>query len=1445
MAAIKNYLKLKKGPRLLFKVTSIIIFTLGLLQLGLYFGSDWLLRGYLQQQVEKMSEGKYSVDFDRFYLSLIQRGFFVKNFTLFPLDTAVFEAEQTPYYQIMVKEIDLKQLSFNKENKRIEVGELRLTSPIVQSRQDQNVLEEENISPLQLLEAEIQKSFGPNLDEVHIKGFYVDNADLLMENFISQKSITASNTDLYVQDIRVSKERKGELPFNVGGFALHLTDFEIQLADSIHRVLASSVGISSLEKEISADRVQILPDLSQEADVYYEFALENLRLEDADIYKMFQTSEVEIGDLHLQSPNFRLYTDRTAGQEKERTTDLYQLIKDVLTSISIDELKIDKGKFVQRGVKDPNKNRIEAEEIRFLMEKVYIGPDLDIRKDNFFYSQNAVLEISRAKIALADEIHWILGEKIFLSSYDDKVSISNVDLMPLTETDTLSEATLFEIKIPQLDFSNANLRKIYNEKIVDIGELIIESPEILLKDIIGNRQDTTLFAGASLQDLSKGFLNAIYVDRLEMTDGSLVLDNNLRIRKDSLSFGKINFVLENLQLDEQQNKDMESRIFFADHLRLEIEDYALKLSDNLHLFAAERILIDTREEILYIDGFHLKPFLTDVRPVLERYGKTTALDIEIPHFSATGVDINQAYFEDQLFVKHIDIPSPIIQWTKYIPDLDEEESERMERGDILNLITNYFSVIQVDSLTVDEGTFVYDNFANERFRSFAENDIAITIKNFYLDKETDHLDNRTLFSEEVDVNLNNYVFNIADGKYSIVAERVGFNSAREEINTFNVKLMPNRYLDSKVSIEAMIPDMRIKGVDLEAFLFDNTLSLSQLILSDANVRLSINRNFEMEEEKEENDSDRRSRKLPKTIDIIMIDSILAANARFSVAYFEEGKDLDLITTGINMSFSDFLLDSARLTKGDIAGFFDNMTMELDDFSLALQDSIHTINFSKIELNSEGDEIILENLQVNPNTYVGIKGTPIFKGHIPQVKINTRSLTSFQGTGQFDVESIFLSNPDLMIYVDEGEEKEEVLDVEEEIKELVLERVNINNFEIEGGKLAIKEKSDTTEVNSFNNFSIVLNDLKFDLTRKQELDTDFFLSNDYAFELKDFVYDLPDSLNRLRVGLVSLSKGMMKLQDVRLLPRLGKFEYVREVGTQTDVAEVFVPNILITGLNVKRLINKNSMVANKMQLMYPEAELFRDKRFPEDGDTSKVMPQELMVGAGRLLDLDTLMVSDGKVRYREFPEKGMVPGEITFSEMNALMVPFRTGSRDKVDEKSRLSGSFKINCVAEINLEAHVDYHPPYPIAVEAKVGEFELAMINSILESNAFVTVERGWIESGEWNFVADNHHALGEMTLRYRDLKVRLLDERTLLRGGGRKSILTFVINFLALRKNNPRKIFNRLVSSPIYEERDKSKFIFNYMWKATFSGLMGSSGLMQPKIPRKEEESKEDNMQ
>src|SRR5690606_35099732 len=160
--------------------------------------------------------------------------------------------------------------------------------------------------------------------------------------------------------------------------------------------------------------------------------------------------------------------------------------------------------------------------------------------------------------------------------------------------------------------------------------------------------------------------------------------------------------------------------------------------------------------------------------------------------------------------------------------------------DVVNLLTSYFSVEKVDAVTIEEETLEVENYGGEMLQTFADNDINNGIKKFYVDKYIEPLDTRVRYAEEHDITLNNYVFNIAEGKYRIVADGISFNSAREEINTTNVRLRPSRTLDAKAVIQADIPNMSVKGVDLEAFLFENTLALSKLKFTDAAVQLYLN-----------------------------------------------------------------------------------------------------------------------------------------------------------------------------------------------------------------------------------------------------------------------------------------------------------------------------------------------------------------------------------------------------------------------------------------------------------------------------------------------------------------------------------------------------------------------------------------------------------------------------
>lgn len=1432
--------KLKPAQRKTIRFLGILFFTLLFLQLGFYFGSDLLLRSYLQSEVEKLSEGKYAIDFDRFNLSLFGRGFYIRGFTLTPTNDSIPDNLHQPFYKITIPEISVKKLGYDFEEDLLTVGSLRFRQPGIQSRQDATLLEDQRISPLELLENEIRKSMGEGLRNIIIQDFYIEDADLLLENFISQKSIKAENTHLYVKNIQLNQERENATPFNADGFDLDVQNFEMVLADSAHTIMATTINVSSLERFIKVEKVSIIPDFSQSLSTYYDIDLDNLELTDADINQIFYTADVNVGALILEGPKFSIFKGRKEKSDKESSTGLYPLIENILASISIDDLTIVEGEFLQRNIDDPNKNRIEAEEINFKMDRVYIGPDEARTQDQFFYSQDAALDMSNVRVALADGIHWISGDKVSLSSFEDRISVENVKIVPVIEEGMEPDKTLITIDIPAVSLGSANLKKIYNERVLDISEMMISSPSVLLTDIKSSSNETTKF---SLQDLTKDYLNAIYVKRLEMTEGSLVLDNNLRVRQDSLSFGNISFVLENFRLDEQIESDSSARIFLAEDLQLEIEDYALKLSDNLHIFTAKKVFIDTKEELIGIEGFRLKPQNpNDIKNVLRRYSKSTIFDIGVPDFYARGVDINQAFFHEQLYIDEIYVPSPTIQLQIHGGTQEEsyeEDENKVERGDILNLLTNYFSVVDVKKLHVEQGSLGLENFVGDKIQTFAENDVSIGIKNFYVDKNIDPLDSRVLFAEELDIQLNNYVFNIAEGKYSIVADGINYNSALEEINTYNVRLRPSQSLVAKAVIQADIPNMSIQGVDLEAFLFENELSLTKLKLSGAEVNLSLNRS--MEEKTNSSDTvPRRERNLPKTIEIINIDTVEADDAKFNLAYREGDQDIELINSGINLSFYGFLLDSAKLVEGDIAAFFSNMSLEIGDFSLALRDSIHTINFSKVGLDTQSDLIVIDDFRIKPKNYIGKKGVPVVDARIPQMTLQTSSLTSLQRTGALNIKELLLSQPEIILYLDQEKEAELNGEEKEQISQKVIDHLTIENFAIKDGSLDLKEKGVGKEISSFNNLSINLNDLDFDLSTGSAVNRKFYLNKDFEFELSDYEVKLPDSLNVIKVGLVLLSENNLTLKNMALVPRYGDYQYTGKVGFQTDVAHVTIPEIVFEGINVEKLLGEKSLEARNGTIYNATAEVFRDKRYKMETETEKGMPQEFMMNGGLNIKLDSLILQNTTVIYREFPEKGMIPGELRFTELNAVLYPF---TLSKIPDNyphtsSRLESHALLNGQAPMQLSADLLFKYPYPIDFRAEVGEFELSLLNSIVETNAYASILSGIVRGGEFNFRVDDHEATGKMTLRYNDLKLRLLEERTLARGKGRKKILTFVINHLAVKSNNPRKFLNRLVPSSIYYERNKNRFIFNYLWKSILSGLKGTVGLGQPKAPKKEED-------
>ena len=542
-----------------------------------------------------------------------------------------------------------------------------------------------------------------------------------------------------------------------------------------------------------------------------------------------------------------------------------------------------------------------------------------------------------------------------------------------------------------------------------------------------------------------------------------------------------------------------------------------------------------------------------------------------------------------------------------------------------------------------------------------------------------------------------------------------------------------------------------------------------------------------------------------------------------------------------------MLDSAANAKEDIAGLFEEISLNLNDFSYALPDSIHTIRFSNLYVDNTADETVFSNFQIVSDSSSGHPGSPIVSAKIDELGVMNNTIRDIQSRGVFDLTQLRLLNPKIDIYLDTTRKARKPKSPKDSLKFKnggLIESVLLQDIIIYNGDITLhnKESGEIPKM-AFHKVNFGLKDLNFDLMSKSsELSPEFILEKDLSLSLSNYEFYTKDSLNKLKVGNIRYLDNNFIIDSVYFQPAYGRYDFLRRKGYQDNVMDAFVKEIRLEDIDFDAyFINKN-LKAHVLRINGLELDIFRDKRIPLKEGVSKPMPQELMQNAAFDIDLDSVIVQDARVRYQEFAPKAMLPGSIRFEEVNASMAPFamRKSSEEFPLKSSMLSATTKLMGEGKVKLNANMFFGAPYPMDVEVEMGEFDLSLLNNMLASGVFIKVVDGRVTDGKWNFRMNDDVARGKMNFRYEDLKIEFLDSLTLERGKGKLGFMTFLANVFT-KSNNPRKFLNRRVSSRVYFERDKSKFIFAGWWRATFSGLKGSLGLGQPNIPKRKEEEEE----
>ena len=329
-----------------------------------------------------------------------------------------------------------------------------------------------------------------------------------------------------------------------------------------------------------------------------------------------------------------------------------------------------------------------------------------------------------------------------------------------------------------------------------------------------------------------------------------------------------------------------------------------------------------------------------------------------------------------------------------------------------------------------------------------------------------------------------------------------------------------------------------------------------------------------------------------------------------------------------------------------------------------------------------------------------------------------------------------------------------------------------------------------------------------------------------------------------LGEIGVSTGQSKawIRELKVTPLFSQFDFTRELGYQTDRLVVQINKIDLDSFDLRQMILARKVIIGKVTVDGLNVDDYRDKRVPMRQNFFPKLPQQALLASKTYLKIDEVEVRNGKVTYSE--QVGSEPGTLFFDKISGTV-------RNLVNDSLMVRNKTIMTADATLYLMGKGKLHAKLSFILGAKNDAFvfsgtldamDLKEINPMVTKLAPAEIAGGRIKKLEiLPVMADDFRAKGSLNFYYNGLDFNISSKKT----DGWSTFKGKVVNFVAsvyVSPDNPTEN-GKFTPGIIYFERDRTKGIFNYLWKSTFSGLKSSMNVNNKKQKEIKKAKKKNN--
>ena len=438
------------------------------------------------------------------------------------------------------------------------------------------------------------------------------------------------------------------------------------------------------------------------------------------------------------------------------------------------------------------------------------------------------------------------------------------------------------------------------------------------------------------------------------------------------------------------------------------------------------------------------------------------------------------------------------------------------------------------------------------------------------------------------------------------------------------------------------------------------------------------------------------------------------------------------------------------------------------------------------------EVSLNDFQAGPQYLIN--------GNIKILKINGIHLFDLIKGKSIVMDEVIFRTPELQISAKKHDQFSQKVKSESSFTSIELKKVKVFRASITG-------QDSLGAISTINDLDVEVGPLEF------KGDSVISTISEWKLSSGSIHHITADQLYKFSCHKMKGSSGSHSLiiDSLKIDPSFGEMEFSKKVPYQTDRFDLICDRLLLEGLAIKDNHIKT------LQVLVPKLKVFRNKKIPRDPELKFRSLQYYLKNIPFAFEVETLLVSNGNVRYRELGEKSSEIGEVRFFKI-AMEATRLSGQNSSADTLKIIANSGFMD-TGKLNATFTFPYNQT-SFECRGELKQMSLSEINRICEPAAGVVINSGTLYSMPFSFKATDEFSTGQLMLNYRNLDFTLQNEPS---GESDNLFSKIKTKIASIFVKEDSKVTKEDVSmlGKICVERRTDRFIFNYMWKSIFSGI------------------------